>query len=268
MSPTQETEPHTPDRPTRRHIPLPWRIAAIVALALVALAFWPRGVDPYLESLGRDYLEDNHANVAWDRGASQRGLPGLLEQVTFTGLRHGTQAITAVVSYSRSGGSTSVREAKIYLGHGSALPVWMWFVTLGLVAGTLIYVFFYKVPQTFGRRCPRDHSMLKRREVVVKGRMYDRSGITLASIIERWDECPQCDFQHVEAMSDPLYRPAGLVKGVAGGPYAHFAQERVDRMLEQLAREGVTKEEYDQLMVEAKDAARAKCSSDSPWLRR
>jgi len=256
--------------PERRLLSLPWRITIVLGLAVALWATWPQSTDPHLEAIGRAYLVEHHHDVAWGEVVRQAGLPGRV-QVTFAGVRRGDQESYAIVSYARTGDEVAVSEARIYLGQANRQPAWRYFGVLALVALAVNSV-LASTARTFARRCRRDRSVLRVREQVVHPQMFDRKGATLPPIIERWYECPICDFRHVEALVDPSYRGNSLVR--RGVPFARslrtidYVDDRVESLLSRYASEGLTPEEYDGLLAEAKDAARAKCSQDSPWVSR
>jgi hypothetical protein len=236
--------------------------AALFALVVVSLwANWPRAADLHLESAARTYLTEKHPDCIWG-DATQQGWLGSYH-LTFHGVRgQESQPVMARVRFSTAGGAATVAEAQLFLSRGGASPA-VWIAQVAVAIAAMVFLLFVSVPRTFGRKCPRDRSLLQARDVTVVGQQFDRAGVTLPLVLERWYECRQCDFRHVDAFADPNHRPAGLF----AASVSRFNPEDIHRKLAYYREHGLTEAAYDAQVGAAKAAAREKCSPDSPWLQ-
>jgi hypothetical protein len=137
---------------------------------------------------------------------------------------------------------------------------------MAVVLATL--VFFYAVPRTFGRKCPRDGTLLPIKETVVVRSRYDTALMTRPAIIQRTWACPKCDFRHAEALRDPNHRPTELIDPRFVVPRYRTSDDEFEkyeiRRREALER-SVTEEQYAEMLSDAKRRAAELSSPDSPW---
>ncbi len=141
-------------------------------------------------------------------------------------------------------------------------------LTFAILCAVASLVFFVGVPQTFGRKCPRDLTLLTMTEKVVVPGQVHVSGMGLAPILERTFTCRRCDFRHSEAVVDTSDRanfPSTWLK--VPNWYARDPDGMSNKWEELRMQRAITDERYAELLAEAKEVAQAKSSADSPWHR-
>ncbi len=249
------------DVPRRRHLIL------AAAIFLFVVYWWnrPTPANPEAVAVAIRHLDKRYPSRQFQRPDTQRGHLGTYRLV-FLGVEADKGNYVEVTVHSSPNG-LAVTGSELYVGTpgGSALPVLLLIAAAFCLAG---YVFFSVIPNRFGRRCPRDHSLLEVREAQVHGSVSDERGAVRAPIIERIFWCPKCDFQHVEAMPDPEFRPqAEPVTFVTQSPLLSdgMAQRLQDEY--RRAHSVMSDEEWQELLRGAKAEARKKTSADSPWVR-
>ncbi len=261
---------HAGSRPRipRAAMPRPVRIGLLILAALVLIWLWrPTPASPEALGVADLYLAAEFPEYTVFPPANETRLFGTTI-LSYRAEQEGYPARINVVLV-RQGGRLSVREAYLYLGASEPKRYATWGVTLVVVVVVAYLVFFVSIPRTFGRKCPRDLTLLTMTERVAVPSQIHTSGIGMAPILERTYACRTCDFRHCEALIDGSYRasvPSSWIKV----PNWYIADP--DGMAEKWERErmarAITDEQYQQLLADAKEAARAKSSSDSPWLYR
>jgi len=235
---------------------MPLRIG-LLCLLLAFLIVIGRPVTPSPEALAvaGQYLAEKFPAYTFEAPRLGR-LPSSAFTLTYA-TDYGETRAAVILTLSRHDGELAVDSSRLYIGDADPLRLARWSVMFVAVFGFVYLVFFVSLPHTFGRKCPRDLSLLKVTErVVIPGKVH-RSGIGLAPIIERTYACRRCDFRHYEALSDPTYRPS------VPSPYESARDIRA-----RWEKKGLTDEDYERLLTEAKEDARARSSTDSPWLYR
>ncbi len=241
---------------------------ALAAVLLFALWYtWPTSVSPDFVVAARDHIARSAPSVELVEPINQTGRFGRYE-LRLKGLRDG-QAATVLVSLEMTAEGPRIVQYSIILGSFSNVPLRL--AQMAMTIAFAILVFFWAVPQTFGKRCPRDGSLLAYGEKSVFPSRYGRKLVTLAAIIQRTWSCPKCDFRHVEARPDPNHRPvAYLDSSAAFVPHVRMS-ETVERTIDDRRRDAIarsiTDEQYTEELQKARDAAAELTSSDSPWRR-
>jgi hypothetical protein len=240
------------------------RLVLIAALLFALWYTWPTPVASHLADVAREHVVQIYPWAEWGPAVRQTGHFGSYN-LTFKGHRE-EQNTTALVSVAVSAEGARVVSAVVSLGSTSDLPRTLAQMAIAIVLFTL--VFFRAIPQTFGKKCPRDGSLLRMNETMVVPPRYDTTLVTRPGIIQRTWACPKCDFHHAEALRDPHHRPTVYVD-------ARFVTSRIAMMdgfekkvdegrREALAR-AVTDEQYEEMLAEARRSAAGASSPDSPW---
>lgn len=248
---------------------LGWPRLLLAAALLFALWYtWPTKVSPDLAETAREHAARTYPWVQLGEPVSQTGRFGRYE-VTLSGQRTDEQLATITVTLRKTSEGLQVTGSAVALKpHGD---LWRRIAQLIMVAAFLILVFFWAVPRTFGRRCPRDGTLLQLSETAVSPPRYDLGLVTRPGIIQRTWTCPRCDFGHAEALPDPLHRPMVYVDpAFASTPQARI-DEIVDRIIEDRRRDAlaraITDEQYAEELAQARKRAAESTSRDSPWQR-
>ncbi len=266
-----------PYRRIRRQSPLPLTMRIGVAVLLMALTAWillPIKPPPEALTAAARYLEAEYSRYEVVPAARATRFLGTIT-LTYATSHEGASA-KIVVFVVRSGGELVVRDARLMIGEVTGNRIATFLIPLIGTWALICLVLLWAVPRTFGRKCPRDQSLLAVDDRVAVPEQHHASGVAFEPIIERVYRCRKCDFRHYEAFPDPTHRqtvPLGrLVTSITWTP-AHIPWRRdIDELAEESdARRmagAITKEQYDRLLREAMEAARARSSRDSPWLYR
>ncbi|MDP2873529.1 MAG: hypothetical protein Q8P31_13480 [Bacillota bacterium] len=250
-----------------RHAGAGSMVRLVVAAALVFARWytWPTAAAPDLVQVARQHAEQAFPWVELGPTVTQTGRFGSY-QLTFRG-RRDEQAATVAVSVLITPEGPEVAGANVILGSPSNVPRRLAQLVMTMVF--LVLVFFKAIPQTFGRKCPRDGSLLKLSEAVAVPSQYDNKGLTRPAIIQRTWACPRCDFRHVAALPDPNHRPSMYVDSTMLVSGRYMVSERLERVFSERRKEtlarGVTDEQYAEKLRLAQASAGEATSRDSPW---
>lgn len=250
----------------RLALPLPIRVGLVLLLAAVLFAIWrPIAASPQAIAVANQYLAEKYKGYTVVPPANESRLFGTTTLI-YQAEHQGSPARIAV-SLALEQGQLVVQETRLYIGSTDNRRFVTWFISLAATIGMVYLVFFVSIPRTFGRKCPRDLTLLTMTEAEVVPPQVSTSGIDLAPVIERTYSCRVCDFRHCEALIDPNYRSPVAMWG-RGSIYVRNADEWEKRYEERRKERAITDERYKQLLDDAKEAARAKSSTDSTWLYR
>ncbi len=252
----------------RLALPAPVRIGLFLLLAAALIGLWrPLPASPGALAAAGAYLRETYKGYEMQAPSTQGWLFG--QRVLVYGTLHYGSPSRVVVVLSEADGQWQVTDARLVIGGPEGRRMATWLLSLISTIGMLYLVFFVSVPRTFGRKCPRDLSLLAVSETVVMPGQVHKSGLGLAPIIERVWSCRQCDFRHHEALLDPLYRPTLPAATMVAKPSPWYDVDALAEKWDRIRMErAITDEQYEQMLIDAKAAARAKSSSDSPWLYR
>lgn len=245
-----------------------WPRLILAGVLLFALWYtWPAAVSPEFAEVAREHVARNNPGIELGPAIQQTGRFGKYD-VRLSGNRDG-QTATILVSLEMTADGPRVIKTSTILGDYNGVPLRI--AQMVMVIAFVITVFFWAIPQTFGRRCPRDGSLLRYGERSVFPPRYGVKLMTLAAIIQRTWSCPKCDFRHEEACPDPNHRPAMLVSSAfAGVPHIRMA-DSVETIIEERRRDAlaraITDEQYAKDLDEARKTAAGITSPDSPWRR-
>jgi len=248
-------EPGPVTRPQRVR-GLSYRVALMLLLLAALVWMWfPMQAPAQVVVAAQRYLDAEYSEYWFDQPQSAAWFLGTWTVVFPT--EHQGELAKVAVEVVRKDGELTVASSSLSIGRADGGRLLRWGLSVALLVGMIYLVFFVSIPRTFGRKCPRDLSLLAMTETTVVAGHSHASGVGFAPIIERVYACRVCDFEHHEALVDPTYRPWAALP--------HWSSQATN---EWRLRHAITKEQYERLLADAKDAARAKCSSDSPWLYR
>lgn len=260
---TGSTGAGTGGRPLPRSLlagPLRWVI--IAALGLTIWLMRPQAAAPHLELIGREYIADRYPTFVLAEKVQQTGFLGSYK-LTYDADRGMGDVVQVILRLRDHGDRIDVLSLEIVIGSGRSFPLYA--AQVAIVFAMLYLILFVRLAQRFGRKCPRDGALLGTREATVIPPQYDKAGHSRPAIIERWLECPKCDFRHVVAMKDPLHRPSALTAVGASG-WGVGRESQMDEGIRRRREAAPSDEEYERQVAQALAAARYKSSSDSPWL--
>jgi len=247
---------HQPAARSRAVLGLPYRVTLMLLLLAALVWMWfPMRAPAQVVVTAQRYLATEYADYWFEQPQSATWFLGTWT-VAFATDHQGEPAKVAVEVVRRDG-ELAVASSSLSIGRADGGRLLRWGLSVLLLVGFIYLVFFVSIPRTFGRKCPRDLSLLAMTETTVVAGQSHASGVGFAPIIERIYACRVCDFEHHEALVDPTYRMWATLP--------HWSSQATN---EWRLRHSITKEQYERLLTNAKDAARAKCSSDSPWLYR
>lgn len=242
----------------RRRLALPPLLRIVLMLllsALLTLVLRPPVPPPEALAAAGEYLAQEYAGYTFELPPRSLCLLGNCT-LTYTTSHQGEYARVSL-EVSRRDGQYVVVSSSLGIGRADGGQIVRFAVSVLLVLGLIVLVFFVSVPRTFGRKCPRDLCLLTVTEETVVPSRIEKSGLGLAPIIERIYRCPKCDFEHHEALFDPSFRPWSALPHLS-------SQETNERRL----ANAITVQDHARLLADAKAAALAASSSDSPWLYR
>ena len=240
--------------------PLRWVI--ILALGLTICLMRPQAAAPHLELMGREYIGDRYPTFVLAEKVQQTGFLGSYK-LTYDADRGLGDVVQVILRLRDHGDRIDVLSLDIVIGSGRSFPFYL--AQVAMVFALLYLILFVRLPQRFGRKCPRDGALLRTREATVIPPQYDKAGHSRPAIIERWLECPKCDFRHVMALKDPLHRPSAMT-GVGASGFGVGRESQIDESIRRRREAAPSDEEYERQVAQAVAAARYKSSSDSPWL--
>lgn len=233
-------------------------------MAVSAWILLPGAPSPAAREVADRYLAAEYPSYRVVGPATATRL-GSVTWLTYPTEYDGTPA-NAVIVLARQEGRWVVRDANILIGKVDTGRIVRYLASLFSAWALICLVFFFAIPRMFGRKCPRDLTLLVVDDKVVVPERYHKSGVSFEPIIEREYACRICDFRHYEALPDPVRRGSSrtgwgpkLIWAVSWVPVSDESEAKHDANV-------ITKEQHEQLLSDAKKAAREKTSLDSPWL--
>ncbi len=244
-----------------RHAGTGSMVRLVVAAALVFAMWytWPTAAAPDLVQVARQHAEHAFPWAVLGPTVTQSGRFGSY-QLTFRGQRD-EQTATVYVYISVTPEGPRVTGSKVIFGSPSNALFRL--AQLAMAMAIVVLVLFGAIPRIFGRKCPRDGSLLKLDDATIVPWQYDTKLLARPPIIQRTWACRRCDFRHVAALPDPKYRPAVY----SNFNHSHKWERMMSQRREEAVARGVTDEQYADMLKQARLRAVEATSRDSPWPR-
>ncbi|MDP2873530.1 MAG: hypothetical protein Q8P31_13485 [Bacillota bacterium] len=253
------TQPEAPPHRHSRGAGSLVRLVIAAALLFTIWYTWPTAASPDLLEVARQPAEQAFPGIELGPSVSQTGRFGSY-QLTFRGQRD-EQTATVFVYISVTPEGPRVTGSKVILGSASNAPLRL--AQLAMAMAIVMLVLFGAIPRIFGRKCPRDGSLLKLDDATIVPWQYDTKLLARPPIIQRTWACRRCDFRHVAALPDPKYRPAVY----SNFNHSHQWEQMMSQRREEAVARGVTDEQYAEMLKQARLRAAEATSRDSPWPR-